>query len=163
MNRRNFLWLAGATAGVSAVRAAAALPRSPSPIPSAKTRMKVGTQHGSSNEILEVLCSLGVNHICSALPSAKMDEYWSVEGLTKLRERLESYGIQLDMVPLPLSSVAITKAELPSILLGKSPQRDRDIDNVCQMIRNVSRAGIPAVKYNMSILGVVRSDPTPGR
>jgi mannonate dehydratase len=53
--------------------------------------------------------------------------------------------------------------ELPSIMLGKSPERDRDIDNVCQMIRNVSRAGIPAVKYNMSILGVVRSDSTPGR
>ncbi len=125
--------------------------------------MKVGTQHGSSNEILEVLCSLGVNNICSSLPSRTLDENWSVEGLTRLRERVESYGIQLEMVPLPLSSAYITRAELPSIMLGQSPQRDRDIDNICQMIRNVSRAGIPAAKYNMSILGVVRSDPTPGR
>jgi len=31
------------------------------------------------------------------------------------------------------------------------------------MIRNASRAGIPALKYNMSILGVVRTEPTPGR
>ncbi|MCI0418914.1 MAG: mannonate dehydratase [Acidobacteria bacterium] len=123
----------------------------------------MGTQHGSSNEILEVLCSLGVNNICSSLPSAKMDANWSVEGLTKLRERVESHGIHLDMIPLPLSSAYITRAELPSIMLGQSPQRDRDIDSVCQMIRNASKAGIPAVKYNMSILGVVRSDPTPGR
>ncbi|MSO22092.1 MAG: mannonate dehydratase [Acidobacteria bacterium] len=125
--------------------------------------MKVGTQHGSSDEILEVLCSLGVTHICSSLPSANMDANLSVEGLTKLRERVEFYGIHLDMIPLPLSSAYITKAELPSIMMAKSPERDRDIDNVCQMIRNASRAGIPALKYNLSILGVVRTESTPGR
>ena len=31
------------------------------------------------------------------------------------------------------------------------------------MLRNCSRAGIPAVKYNMSILGVVRTESTEGR
>src|SRR5450631_2944566 len=31
------------------------------------------------------------------------------------------------------------------------------------MIRNISRAGIPRAKYNMTILAVVRIDPTPGR
>ncbi len=163
MNRRNFLRMAGATAGASAVGAAAGSSQNSGPKLPGKALMKVGTQHGSSNEILEVLCSLGVSNICSSLPSAKMDENWSVEGLTRLRERVESYGIHLDMVPLPLSSAYITRAELPSIMLGKSPQRDQDIDNICQMIRNVSRAGIPAAKYNMSILGVVRSDSTPGR
>jgi mannonate dehydratase len=125
--------------------------------------MKVGTQHGSSDDILEVLCSLGVNNICTSLPSEKMDAAWSVEGLNKLRERVESYGIHLDMIPLPLSSAYITKAELPSIMMAKSPDRDRDIDTVCQMIRNASRAGIPSLKYNMSILGVVRTESTPGR
>jgi mannonate dehydratase len=125
--------------------------------------MKVGSQHGSSDDVLEVLTSLGVNHICGALPSEKMDENWSVEGLLRLRERVESYGIKLEMVPLPLSSNYITRVEYPNILLGKSPERDREIDQLCQMIRNVARAGIPAVKYNLSILGVVRTEPTPGR
>jgi mannonate dehydratase len=92
-----------------------------------------------------------------------MDAAWSVEGLTKLRERVESHGLRLDMVPLPLSSAYITRSENPNIMLGKSPERDREIDNVCQMLRNVSRAGIPAVKYNMSILGVVRTESTPVR
>jgi mannonate dehydratase len=122
----------------------------------------VGTQDGSSNEILEVLCLLGVNNICSTLPSETMDVQWSAKGLTKLRERVESYGIHMDVVPLPLSSAYITKADLPNIMLAKSPQRDREIDNVCQMIRNASPAGIPALKYNMSILGVVRTESTPG-
>jgi mannonate dehydratase len=62
-----------------------------------------------------------------------------------------------------LSSSYITRAEYPEIMLAKSPERDRAIDNICQMIRNCKRAGIPMVKYNMSILGVVRSESTPGR
>jgi mannonate dehydratase len=76
---------------------------------------------------------------------------------------VESFGIKLEMVPLPLSSTPIEKVEMPNIMLGKSPERDREIDDLCQMIRNCSRAGIPSVKYNMSILGVVRSESTPGR
>jgi mannonate dehydratase len=163
MKRRNFLQLAGATAGASVINTSTLLPQGSNGSASRKGLMKVGTQHGSSDDILEVLCSLGVNNICSSLPSAKMDAAWSVEGLTKLRERVESYGIHLDMIPLPLSSAYITKAELPSIMMAKSPERDRDIDNVCQMIRNASRAGIPSLKYNMSILGVVRTESTPGR
>ena len=67
------------------------------------------------------------------------------------------------MMPLPLSSAYITRAENPNIMLGKSPERDREIDDICQMIRNAARAGIPALEYNMSILGVVRTEPTPGR
>jgi mannonate dehydratase len=128
-----------------------------------QARMKVGHQHYSSNEILTLLASFGVNNICSALPSRKFDENWSVEGLTKLRERVESFGIKLEMVPLPLSSAYITRAENPNIMLGKSPERDREMDDICQMIRNAARAGIPALKYNMSVLGVVRTEPTKGR
>jgi mannonate dehydratase len=67
------------------------------------------------------------------------------------------------MVPLPMSSNYITKSENPNIMLGKSPDRDREIDGICQMIRNAAKAGIPALKYNMSILGVVRTEPERGR
>lgn len=150
MHRRDFLH--------TAMAAGAA----PSP-GAAKSRLKLGTQHGSTDEILKVISALGVHHICSRLPSPRMDENWSVEGLERLRERVESHGIRLEMVPLPLSSHYISRAENPNIMLGKSPERDREIDGICEMIRNVARAGIPAVKYNMSILGVVRTEPTTGR
>jgi mannonate dehydratase len=126
-------------------------------------RMRLGTQNDSSNASLAVLSALGVHHICSTLPSRKLDEAWSVEGLSRLRDRVESYGIHLDMVPLPLSSAYITKAEYPSIMMGKSPERDKAIDEICQMIRNVAKVGIPSVKYNMSVLGVVRTERTIGR
>jgi mannonate dehydratase len=152
MNRRTFSKLA-----------VAGLPIAAAPADKPAGRMKLGTQHQSSNEILKVLAALGVSHICSDLPSAKFDDAWSVSGLTALRERVESFGITLESVPLPMSSSYITKAENPDIMLGRSPERDREIDNICQMIVNCKAAGIPMVKYNLTILGVVRSEPTIGR
>jgi mannonate dehydratase len=126
-------------------------------------RMKAGTQHGDSDAILRVLAGFGVNYICSRLPAPKLDASWSVESLTRLRERVESFGLTLDMVPLPLSSYEISRSENPDILLARAPERDRQIDDICQMIRNTARAGIPSVKYNLTFLGVPRTESTLGR
>src|SRR5205814_10024453 len=82
---------------------------------------------------------------------------------SRLRHGAEKFGIQLDMAPLPLSSAYIRRAENKHIMLGQSPERDREIDAICQMIRNCAKVGIPAVKYNMTVLGVVRTERTPGR
>ena len=170
MHRRDFVRFAGlgiaAGSSTATARTREQAPRreltSASP-PPAKTLLKVGTQHDSADDVLGVLAALGVTNICSRLPSARMDDQWSVEGLTRLRERVERFGITLDMVPLPMSSNPIARAENPNILLGKSPERDREIDDICQMIRNASRAGIPALKYNLTFLGVPRTANTPGR
>src|SRR5579872_495369 len=138
MNRRHFL--AGSVAGAATVGAAAvALPRGEER-PARKSFLKAGHQHHSSDADLRVLAALGVNHICSALPSAKFDESWSVGGLSRLRERVEKFGIKLDMVPLPLSSSPTARAENPSIMRGKSPERDREIDAICRMVRNAAKA-----------------------
>jgi mannonate dehydratase len=59
---------------------------------------------------------------------------WSVDALTRLRKHVESFGIALDAVPLPMSSSYITRAELPEILLAKDPERDRAIEKIRQMI-----------------------------
>src|SRR6266550_638912 len=110
MRRRDFVRMAGIGAAATTVRlkadatvASVWLKTDPTNA-AGRPLMKVGTQHGNSDAILRVLAALGVNHICSTLPSARFDQTWSVEGLTKLRERVESFGIALDMVPLPLSS-----------------------------------------------------------
>jgi mannonate dehydratase len=157
MDRRSFLagGLTGAAAAASPQLAAQPAPR--------KGRLKAGHQHHSSDADLRLLAALGVRHICSALPSRRFDESWSVEGLSRLRERVEKFGIRLDMVPLPLSSSPTARAENPNIMRGKSPERDREIDAICRMVRNAARAGIPAVKYNLTLLGVLRTGSTPGR
>ncbi len=169
MHRRNFIRLAGLSVPTSAAiesHVAARLREATANAPqkaASKAKLKVGHQHLATNEALKLFAALGVNNICSDLPSAELDAAWSVEGLTKLRERIESFGIKLDCVPLPLSSAYITRHENPAIMLGKSPERDRQIDDICQMIRNAARAGIPMLKYNMSILGVVSTEAVTSR
>jgi mannonate dehydratase len=91
-----------------------------------------------------------------------MDAAWSVEGLTRLKDRVGSFGLTLEMVPLPLSSTEISRSESPAVLLA-TEDRDRQIDDICEMIRNAARAGIPAVKYNLTFIGVPRTAPTLGR
>ncbi len=168
MNRREFLKVSGSTATGAAMAEAIVttqVAKAPAPASAGSprtARMKVGTQHGDSDAILRVLAGFGVNHICSRLPSAKMDEAWSVDGLARLRDRVASFGVTLDMVPLPLSSSEISRSESPAVLLATA-DRDRQIDDICQMIRNAARAGIPGVKYNLTFIGVPRTPPTEGR
>ena len=156
MDRRDFLVAGGAAA------AAPASPQAQTKAPR-KALMKAGTQDRSTDADLRTLAAFGVNNICGSLPSRRLDENWSADALKKLKERVASFGISLDMLPLPLSSSYITNAENPNIMLGKSPERDREIDDICQMIRNASLAGIPALKYNLTILGVVSTARTKGR
>jgi len=168
VDRREFVRLTGsgvtaASLAESMVAAQAAAQPAPRTAATAKARMKAGTQHGDSDAILRVLAGFGVNHICSRLLSPRLDDAWSVDSLNRLRERVESFGITLDMVPLPLSSVEISRSENPAILLAKDPERDRQIDDICQMIRNTSRAGIPSVKYNLTLIGIPRTAATRGR
>jgi mannonate dehydratase len=163
MNRREFLAGSVLATGVPDARAVSPLATPEKPDHGKRPKMKAGHQHHSSDADLRLLAALGVRNICSALPSRALDENWSIAGLSRLRERVEHFGIHLDMVPLPLSNTPVSRAENPNILLGKSPERDREIDRICQMIRNVAKVGIPAVKYNFTLLGVLRTGSTRGR
>ena len=164
MNRRRFL--TGTTAAGAALAAAAvnrSIPSQQSVPAPAHGRPVLGHQHQSSDAELKVLAALGIDHICSAVPSPRLDDAWSVAGLSRLRERVERHGIKLEMAPLPLGATPTATAANPSIMRGKSPERDREIDDICQMIRNAARVGIPALKYNLTLLGVVRTGSTVGR
>ena len=163
MNRRHFLQATALGTGGSAAVGVAARGADPGAVAKLPVLMKAGHQHDHSKETLRRLAAFGVNNICSRLPSLKLDENWSVAGLTRLRKHVESFGIKLDCIPLPMSNAEISRAELPGILLAKEPQRARAIADLCQMIRNAGEAGIPMVKYNLTYLGVVRSARTPGR
>ena len=106
MNRRRFLsaTLAGTAAFDALARQA---PAGQAGNARKQLLMKAGHQGRSADDDLRVLAALGVNHICSALPSRTLDDNWSLSGLLRLRERVERFGVHLDMVPLPLSSSPI--------------------------------------------------------
>src|SRR5919202_5243352 len=132
MTRRQFFPLALAPA---ALAQRPGTPTHPLPDPPRKATMHVGTQHSDKDEVLSVMSSFGVKHICSNEISPSLDEKWSVDGLSRLRERVEKHGIKLDMVPIPLPSAYISNAEMGAIMLGQSPERDRQIEQIQQMIR----------------------------
>ena len=169
MKRREFVRLAGTGMAASAIAETlveAQVARTPAPArtsPAASNvKFHVGTQHGDSDAILKAMAAFGVNNICGSMPSAKLDEKWSVEALTKHREKVESYGIKLDMMPITMTSASIDRAQMPAIFLA-GPDRDKNIDDICTQIRNCARAGIFAVKYNFTIIGIPRSGRAKGR
>ncbi len=124
--------------------------------------MYVGTQvRARSDDDYRVWAQLGIQHICGYPPGTSRT--WTVDVLNRYRQHVESFGLTLDMVELPLSSVDISRAECPNILLGKSPERDREIEHINGVIRMCAQAGIPAVKYNLTVLGVVSTERVKGR
>lgn len=164
MKRRNFLKSAGL--GALAMNAGCAGSQASPSAVSAKCRalMKLGTQQASStDDALRIFAQFGIKNICATPPKPGPKGSWDVNDLHQLRERVESFGIHLDMLPLPMSSWPIARSESPNIMLGKSPERDREIDILCDNLRACGKVGIPAVKYNLTLLGVVRTERTPGR
>lgn len=124
--------------------------------------MYLGTQVAPrDDDDLKVWAQLGVKHVC-ADPAGPASE-WTGEVLRRHRERIESFGLTLDMVELPMSSRPIERQPNPHILMGKSPERDREIDGICELIHRIGAAGIPAAKYNLNIIGIPRTEDEPGR
>ena len=128
-------------------------------------KMHVGTQRGpTSPPMLEFFKRHGVNNICGYPPDPGQRGHWTVEELEQTRDLCEKHGIGLDVVALPfLTSSHIDREKRPGIMLAQDPQRDRDIEDVQKMIAACAKVGIPCIKYNMSLLGVLRTGRTPGR
>ena len=74
---------------------------------------------------------------------------------------MESYGLALDLIPLAHIGIA-PRDEFPNIMLG-TRDRDAEIDRVCEIIEATAAAGIPALKYYLSYLGIVSTGRVEGR
>ena len=164
MNRRKFVSLAGLATGVMSLQGCnvnQTLAPTNSDAPRRRARMTVGTQRAPTNDtMLMYFRRHGVEHICG-YPN---EDGWTEARLRQLREQCESHGIGLDMVQFPfMSSSHVDRSERKAIMLGQEPNRQEEIDQACEIIRQCAAAGIPAIKYNLSLLGVLRTSPTPGR
>jgi mannonate dehydratase len=123
--------------------------------------LKLGTQVPARDDSdYEVWAQLGITHVC-ADPEGN-PHGWTLDALRRHKEHVEGFGLVLDMVQLPLSSRPIEQGQSPDILLA-GPDRDRQIDSICELIRNVGRAGIGAAKYNLNIIGIPRTPVERGR
>jgi mannonate dehydratase len=121
----------------------------------------LGTQVGArDDDDYRVFAQLGVKHISADPPGLPKD--WTLEYLERHREKVESFGLVLDMIQLPLPSQPIEKSSYPDVLLA-GPDRNRQIDAVCAMIENCAKVGVPAAKYNLNLIGIPRTEMELGR
>lgn len=123
--------------------------------------MKVGCQHGGTGtENLEYLARHGVYNMDGGSPKFIEGVGWDLEDSLAKKEACEKYGITLDAYHLPLSSAGITRVGTPNIMLGKSPERDREIEMIQQMIEVAAKSEVRLLLYNTIIHPVLRTGRT---
>jgi mannonate dehydratase len=166
MNRREFISSSSVAAlaiGRGEVAASAAA------VPVARpVLMKLGCQSAPTNDVhLKYLARYGVKNICGYPGGDERgsDPDWAtVDALSRMKDLAAKNGIEIDCVGPPvLTSSYIDNEKHPAIMLAQSPERDRDIESIQTLIKNCAQVGLPSIKYNMSILGVLRTGRTPGR
>ena len=124
--------------------------------------MHLGTQVSArDDDDYRIWAQLGVTHVCADPPGNP--HHWSIEVLQRHRAHVESFGLSLDMVQLPLSSRPLEQQHSQAILLGREPDRARELDSICRLIERLGQAGIPAAKYNLNIIGIPRTPDEAGR
>lgn len=129
--------------------------------PAKKVLMKVGCQSGGTTEDnLAFKARHGVYNIDGGMPKFVPGKGWDLEDSLRKRDACEKYGISLDAYHLPLTSAGIDRVIIPNIMLGKSPERDREIEMVQQMIQVASKTGVKLLNYNTTILPVLRTSRT---
>ena len=164
MDRRTFMASCGAAATLTGLDSRVA-PAGEVPKPAQTIKMHLGCQRGPTTaEMLEYFKRHGVEAICGYPPVSPERGYWTQDDLERTRDTCEKSGIALEMVALPLlASSHIDREKHGAILLAQEPERGRDIECIQKMIHACAKAGIPAFKYNLSLLGGLRTASTSGR
>src|SRR6185312_2653302 len=174
MDRRKFVSISGAGA---AIAAAASVPSGPvnaasmgtgacasAKLPPLKARL--GHQFGTLTEKSAGWVSrFGVDAVCTNPKTSDPARlYPTVDEMKAMLDLANKFKLKVEIVDsVLLTSSLIDREKHPAIMLAQSPERDRDIEAFQNHIRTCAATGIRTLKYNMSILGVVRSEEVPGR
>ena len=129
-------------------------------------KAKLGHQFGTLTErSASWVARYGVDAICtSPVITDPTRLYPTPAEMRTMLDLAAKWKLNVEMVDsVLLQSSHIDREKNPSIMLGQSPQRDRDIEAFQNHIRTCAATGIKTIKYNMSLLGVVRTNRVPGR
>lgn len=155
MNRNDFLKTVAVGAVGTATQGAALAGPTQAP---KKVLMQVGCQWGGTSiENLEFKARHGVYNVDGGAPKVIPGKGWDLDDSLRQKEACEKYGISLDAYHFPLASSGIDKVMFPNVMLGKSPERDREIEQLQQMIQVAGKTGIKVLNYNTTILPVLRT------
>jgi mannonate dehydratase len=159
MKRRDFVKVLGAgTAGAATLGTdrAHAAEREPA---RRRVLMKLGCQHGGiADDNLQFKARHGVFYFDPNQPRTIEGVGWDLEDAERMVDAASSYGITL--AAFHLSHAGAHFRTWTNIMLGKSPERDREIEMMQQMVQVAARVGVPLLLYNAEILPVLRTQPT---
>ncbi len=168
MDRRQFFASSGAAAaaavGSMAPRPAAAqrvARRATGPL-----KMKLGSLCDKVDDAtMKQFRRYGIQNIYARAPITDAERlYPTVDELKGMLDIANRNGVSIDILrPKNLAMLNIDTERYPAIMLGQSPQRDRDIEAFQTQIRNCAVVGIPAIRYTLSIVGNQRTGKIPGR
>ncbi len=178
MDRRKFFSVTGAGAAAAAASGMAETasaqsrryPATPgeacasAKLPPLKARL--GHQFGTLTDRTAAWVSrFGVDAVCtSPVVTDPARLYPTVEEMNKMLDIANKWKVKVELVDsVLLTSSLIDREKNPGIMLAKEPERGREIEAFQNHIRTCAKTGIRTLKYNMSILGVVRSGTVPGR
>ena len=106
------------------------------------SQITIGFMTGTTDDRLRHLAQAGVTDVVSSLPGPDRGSVWPFEKMLQLRKKVEGFGLRLSVfegIPVP-----------DRVKLGQEG-RDEDIENYCESVRNMGRAGIPVLCYNWMI------------
>ncbi len=104
-----------------------------------KGRIRIAFMTDASDSQLRYVGQMGASDVVTALPAGQSGAVWAFEDILRLKKKVEDAGLSLSIfeaIPVP-----------DRVKLGR-PGRDEDIDNYCESIRNMGRAGVPILCYN---------------
>ena len=124
--------------------------------------MHVGTQQfTTTEEDLEFLARHGVTGKNENFITFNRDYGWDVKELVQKREKCASFGVDMEMVAIPVAQLNVDGGGVPNYMRGNREEGDREIELVCNMVRQAAEAGIPAVKYYLCEMENQRTDSEP--
>ncbi len=171
MNRRQFISSSGAAAA-AAMTGSALTPDSTFATQTAtssqskRALMKLGTFIDKVDDAsVKAVARWGIKNIYARPTIADPNRlYATVDELKRMRDTVERNGVTIDILrPINLAMTNIDDEKHPAIMLGESPQRDRDIEEMQNMVKNCAAVGIPAMRYTLSLGALFRTGNIPGR
>jgi len=105
-------------------------------------KIRIGFHSDWSDSQLRLIKQMGATDIVANLAGMGIGAVWPFEEMLKLREKVEDHGLILSV----FETIGI-----PDRVKMGLPGRDEDIDNFCESVRNMGRAGIPALCYNWMV------------
>ena len=121
--------------------------------------MKLTTSSDFSEESLQFARQLGVTHL-KVDAGRLMNEHQrgpvQLQKLLEQKKRIEDHGLKIGVALLPQGA----GSQHWNVRLGR-PEREQEIEDVCQSIETLGKEGIPVVEYVFNLAAVFGSESKP--